>query len=147
MPPIQLFHLTWEKSYEYIYHSPGHVSFATENILITIIRSPSYDLLLASDSTFKTDSQYLGTIQIWQNFNEYHYYLTSAKSMIYQIDAICSPFQPLNMLPFLHQPRMLKTDLLQFNINFSKYRFKTGSLCLLFLFSHVFTTLTFHSSF
>ena len=47
-----------------------------------------------------TDSQYLGTVQIWQNLNENHYFLTSTKSVICQIAANCSPFQSLNMLPF-----------------------------------------------
>ena len=72
----------------------------TRNILIMIIKFASYDLLLASNNTFMTDSQYLGTIQIWRNLNEHDYYLTSTKSVICQIDANCFPFQSLNMLPF-----------------------------------------------
>ena len=42
-----------------------------------------------SNSTFMTDSQFLGKIQIWQNFNEHRYYLTSTKSVICQIDTNC----------------------------------------------------------
>ena len=41
-----------------------------------MIRFARYRLLLASNSTFITDSQYLGTIQIWQNLNEHRYDLT-----------------------------------------------------------------------
>ena len=37
-----------------------------------------------------TDSQYLGTIQIWRNLNEHHYYPALTKSVICQIDANCS---------------------------------------------------------
>ena len=33
----------------------------------------------------------------------------------------------------LHQARTLKTDLLQVNIFFSIYHFKTGTLCFLYL--------------
>ena len=54
-----------KKNYEHIYHSPLHVSGIAENILKTIIRFAHYHLLLASNSTFMTDSQYLGAIQIW----------------------------------------------------------------------------------
>ena len=49
---------------EDMYHSPSNVSVITGNILIMIIRFPRFDLLLASNSTFNTDCQYLGTIQI-----------------------------------------------------------------------------------
>ena len=38
LPAKQLFILTWEKSYDYIYLSPPHVSIITGNILKTIIR-------------------------------------------------------------------------------------------------------------
>ena len=34
------------------------------------------------------DSQYLGTIEIWQNLNEYH--LALAKYVIFQTDPNCS---------------------------------------------------------
>ena len=36
------------------------------------------------------DSQYLGTIEIWQNLNEHHFYLASAKYVIFQTDPNCS---------------------------------------------------------
>ena len=47
---------------------------------------------------------------------------------------------------FSHQARTLKTNLLGLISNFSKYYFKTGNIRLLFLSSHVFTTLEFDSS-
>ena len=72
------------------------------NILVIEIRFACNYLLLT------TDSQYLHTIQIWRNLNEYHYYLTSTKSMTCQIKANCSPFQLLNMLPFHIRPERLK---------------------------------------
>ena len=97
---IQLFISIWEKSYEGIYHSPPHISAITENILITTIRFVRHHLL-ASNSSFMTDSQYTGTIQIWQNLNEQTPLLTSTKSLICQIDANCSPLQSLNM-PLFH---------------------------------------------
>ena len=56
--------------------------------------------LLAPNSTFMTDSLYLGTIQTCQNLNEHCYCLISTASMIRQIDPNCSPFQSLCILPF-----------------------------------------------
>ena len=54
-----------------------------------------------SSSCFQEHSHmYLGTIQICRSLNEHCYYLISAISLIWQIDAICSPFQSLNMLSF-----------------------------------------------
>ena len=82
MPTIQLFISTWEKSYEDIYLSPPHVSVTTGNILITIIRFAHYHVLLASNSTFMTDSMSLGTIQISRKLNEHYYYLISTTSVI-----------------------------------------------------------------
>ena len=70
------------KNYEDIYHSPPHVSFVTNSILMTMLRFARYHLLLTSSSTFMTDSLHLGTIQIWRNVNEQYYHLTSTKSMI-----------------------------------------------------------------
>ena len=130
---------------EDIYHSPPHVSVITGNILITIIRFARYHLL-ASNSTFMTDSMYLGIIQICQNLNEYYYYLVSNTSMIWQIDADCSPFPGGEYTSFSYQSRTLKTNLLGLISNFSKYYFKTGTICLLFLSSHVFTALEFDSN-
>ena len=79
-----------KKSYKHIFHSPLHVCYYRKH--------PNNELrfgryhLLASNSTFMTDSQYLGTIQIWRNLNEDRYYSTSTKSIICQIDANCFPF-------------------------------------------------------
>ena len=47
---------------------------------------------------------------------------------------------------FSHQARTLKTNLLGLISNFSKYFFKIGTICLLFLSSHVFTALEFDSN-
>ena len=47
---------------------------------------------------------------------------------------------------FSHQPRTLKTNLLGLISNFSKYYFKTGAICFLFLSSHVFNALEFYSN-
>ena len=82
-----------------IYSSPC-MSPITGNILITVERFARYHLLLASNSTFKTDSQYLCTIQVWQNLNK-QYYLKSTKSVICQTDTNCSPFQLLNLIPLI----------------------------------------------
>ena len=82
LPTVQLFISRWEKCYEYIYHSPPHVSVITGNILITKMRLASYHLLLASSSTVMTDSMYFGTIQICQNLNKHCYYLISTPSVI-----------------------------------------------------------------
>ena len=63
-------------------NSTPHVSVITGNILITMIRFSRYHLLLASNSTFMTDSMYLGTIQICQNLNEHYCYSISTISVI-----------------------------------------------------------------
>ena len=60
LPTIQLLISTWEKSYEDIYHSPPRVSIITRKILIMIIRFARYHFLLGSNSTFVSDSMYLG---------------------------------------------------------------------------------------
>ena len=87
-------------------------------------------------SFLMTDSLYLS----WRNMNE-HYYLTSTKSVIWQIDSNCSPFQSLNMLPFHITLERLKLIYYGLTPNISKYYFKTGTICLLFVYSHVFTAL------
>ena len=124
----------------------SHLSVITGNILITIIRFSLYNLLLASNSTFTTDYRHLGTIQIRRNLNEHYYHLISTTSVIWQIDANCSLFKSLNMLPFHIRIRMLKINLLGLISNFSKYFFKTGTNGLLFLSSHVFNALEFDSN-
>ena len=47
---------------------------------------------------------------------------------------------------FSHQARTLKTNLLGLISIFSKYCFKTDTICLLFLSSHVFTALEFNTN-
>ena len=106
-----------------------------------------YHLLLASNSIFMADSLYLGTIQIWWNLNENHWYLTSTKSLICQIRANCSPFQSLNMLPFHIRLERLKLIYYSLISNFSKYYFNTGTICLLFLSSHVFNVAELNSNY
>ena len=146
MPAIQLFVSTWEKNYEHIYHSPPHVSVTTGNILITIIRFAPYHLLLSSNRTFMTDSQYLDTIQIWWNLNVHHFcILLSTKSMVCQIDSNCSIFQSLNMLPFHIRLELLQLIYYSLISIFSKYHFKTGTHFLFFLSSQVFIAIEFDS--
>ena len=72
----------------------------------------------------------------------------STTSVIWHIDANCFPFQLLKVpvTSFSHQARTLKTNLLGLISNFSKYYFKTGTICLLFLSSHVFTALEFDTN-
>ena len=123
-----------------IYHSPPQVSGIRRNILIRIIRFTRYHLLLDSNSTFITGSMFLGTIQMCRNFSERYHYLISTPSVIWQIDADCSPVRSLNMFPFHMRLEHLKRIYF-----FSKYYFKTGTIYLL-LFSHVFTALEFDNN-
>ena len=140
---MQLVISTWEKSYEDIYHCPPHVSVIRRIILITIIRFALSYLLLASNSTFITDSMYLGTIQISQNLNEHYYCLISTASVIWQIDANCSPNQARTFKTIYHGNIM---NLLSLKSHFSKYYFKSCTICHLFLSSHVFTALELDSN-
>ena len=133
------------KSYEDTYHSPSHISVITGSILVTIIRFVHYRLLLASNITFMANSLHLGTIQIWQNLNERYYYFTSTKAVICQTDDF-SPFQSLNMLPFHIGLECFKLIYYGLISNFSKYYFKTDTICLLFLSSHLFTVLEYDSN-
>ena len=61
--------------------------------------------------------------------------------MIWQIDANCSPFQSLKL--FLFHLRLERLKLIYYGLisTFSKYSFKIGTICLLFLSPHVFTPL------
>ena len=156
--------------------------------------------LLASSSSFMTDSMYLGTIQSFRNFSKQYYYLISTTSMIWQIDANCSLLHSLSILPFylwLEHSKLIYCvycgvmvywlsilhNFIQLSLNsasnpahsvlgipngedfwqwsrleirltipqkqfiviiisnFSKYYFKTGTTCTLFLSSHAFTNL------
>ena len=87
------------------------------------------------------DNISLGTVQIWQNLNELHYYLTLTKSVICQIDGNCSLCQWLNMLPFKVKLKRLKLIYFSLISIFSKFQFKTGTLCPLFLPSYLFSHL------
>ena len=64
--------------------------------------------------------------------------LNSTKSVIWQIDANCSPPSSLNMLPFHIRPECLKLTHYSLISDFTRYYFKTGTLCLLFWYSHYF---------
>ena len=110
------------------------------HILIRIIRFARYHLLLVSNSTFITGSMFLGTIQICPNLSERYHYLVSTPSVIWLIDADCSPVQSLNMYPF-----HMRLEHLKLTYFFSKYYFKTGTIYLL-LSSHVFIALEFDNN-
>ena len=111
LPTIQLSVSNWEKT---IWR---HISFSS-TCFCYYRKHPNNDnkicqlpYFLASSTTFMTDSTYLDTIQIYQNLNEYYYYLISTTSLIWQIDANFSPFQSLNMLPFHIRLEHLKLHL------------------------------------
>ena len=114
-------------------HSSRYVSVIAGDPLIKAVRFARYDLLLDSSSTFMIDSHYLRTIQIWQYLNEHYYYLISTPSVICQIDANCS-----------ERLKLIYYCLISI---FSKYHFKTVTLCLLFLCSHLFIALGFDSNY
>ena len=124
-----------------------HVSVVTGNILITITRLVLYNILLASNRTFMTGSQYLikYLTQVWQNLTEHHYYLTLSKSGIGQIDAYCSPFHSLSTLPFHIRSKSLKLIYYSLISICTTDHFKTGTLCLLFVSSHIFIALALDS--
>ena len=126
---------------------PPHISVVTGNVLMSIIRFACYSLLLAFYSSFMPDFKYLRTIQIWRNLDEYYYYLTSIKSVAFQIDANCFPFQSLNLLPCKIRLEHLKLIYYSLLSIFSKFYFKPSTLCLLFLSSHVFNSLEFDSNY
>ena len=85
------------------------------------------------------------------NLNDYYYYLI--ENVIWKLQ-LCDlkNRRKLFSIPvaeyayFSHQDRTLKTNLLCLTSNFSKYFFKTGITCLLFLSSHVFTALEFDNN-
>ena len=84
-----------------------HISFSS-TCSYYYRKHPDQDNKICPQPSFVTNSQYLGTIQIRQNLNKCHYYLTSTKSVICQIDPNCSPFQLLNMLLFYIRLELLK---------------------------------------
>ena len=122
-----------------------HISFSS-SCFCYYRTHPNNNNKICPKPSFMPNSQYLGPIQIWWNLNEHYYYLTSTKSVICQIDANCSPFQLLNMLPFQIRLECLQLIYYSLTSNFSTYLFKIGTLCLLFLSSHVFATLQFDSN-
>ena len=67
----------------------------------------------------------------------------ATKSVIFQIDTNCSPFQLLNLIPFHIRPECLKLIYYSLISILSKYHFKTGTLSLLFLSSYALTALDF----
>ena len=91
-----------------------------------------YDLLLAPSSTSITDPQYLGTIQIW--------WISTNRRKLFSIPVT-------EYASFSYQTRSLETDLLQFNISFFKFHFKTDTLLFLFLSSHICTALEYESDY
>ena len=124
-----------------------HMFLLLQNTSDNIIAFARNHLLLTSNSTFSTDFQYLGAIQIWQKWNEYLHYLTLPKSVTCQIDANCSPFQSLNIFPFHIRLERLKLIYYSLISNLSKYYFKTCTLCFFFLSLRVFTALEFNSNY
>ena len=148
MLTIQLFILAWEKSYKHIYHSPAHVSVIPRNILITIIRFACYHLIFAPNSIFKTDSMNLGTYLSkleWTRLFNFNY----IRDMVNRRKLFSIPVA--EHASFSHQAFFshlftLKTNLLGLIANFSKYYFKTGTIYLLSLSSHVFASSEFDSN-
>ena len=144
---IQLFISTWGKSYEDMYHSFPHVFVITGNIL----NNDNKTCPLPSSACFHQQfHDWFSALRYNLDLSKFEWTLLlfnfSTASVIWQIGANCSPFQSLSMLPFHIRFRTLKTNLLGLISNFSKYYFKTGTVCLLFLFSHVFTTLEYDNN-
>ena len=110
----------------------------TGKILIKIKRFTLHHLLFDSNRPFMTDSHYLGTIQIWGNLSEHHYYLTSTKSVICQIDTNCSPLQSLNIITFHIRLERLKLIYYSLKSKFSKYFFKYAHLASFFVFQCIY---------
>ena len=123
-----------------------HISFSS-TCFCNYRKHSNNDKKICPLLSFVTDSSYLGTIQIWWNLNEHYFHLTSTKSLICQIDANCSPFQSLNMLPFHIRFERLKLTYYSFISKFSRYSLKTAIFCLFCLSSHVFAALQFDSNY
>ena len=111
---------------------------------MTVIRFAGYHLR-ASSSTYMTDSMYLGTCHICRDLNERCQYLISTTSMI-RHRCKSFPFPVAEYASFSHQGRTPKTNLQGLILNFSEYYFKTGTICRLYLSSHVFFALGFDSN-
>ena len=138
MPTILLFISTWEKSYEDIYRSPPHVPVKHPNNNNKICPLPS-------------------TTCFQQHFHDW-FYVLSCKSDLSKLEWTILLFnsnyirhltnrRKLFAIPVAeyascsHQVRTLKTNPLGLISSFSKYYFKTGTIFLLFLPSHVLTAL------
>ena len=147
LPAIQLFISTWSENYTY---KNNRYIILLYMFLLLQETKRQYNIIcsLQSSARFQQrlhDSQYLGAIHILRNSNEHHYYLTSTKSMICHIDPNFSSFQSLNKLPFYMRLEHLKLIYYSLMSVFSKYHFKTGTVCLFFLSWHAFTALEFDS--
>ena len=138
LPTIQLIISIRGKSYEDIYHSPPHASVITGNILIRIIIFFRYHLLASSTlCRHNSDLSKLDwTLQLF-NFSDIRNLANTRTLFSIPVAKYAS---------FSHQARTLKTNLLGLISNFSKYYFKTGTICLLFLSSCVFTVLELDSN-
>ena len=111
LPAIQRFTSTWTKSYKDVYHfkhtnkyNNKHTNKHTNEdnkicpvASFTCFQQHSHDRLLAL--RYNSGMKKLE----WT-----HLLLTWTKSLICQIDANCSPFQSLDMLPFHIRPARLK---------------------------------------
>ena len=128
------------------YHSLLHVSVITENILITIRFTATIFFLLPTALSWHTDSMYIVTIQICRNLNEQYHYLISTTFVIWHYKRKLLSIPVAEYASFSHQARTLKTNLLGLISNFSRYYFKTATVCLLSSSSHVFTALGFASN-
>ena len=72
---------------------------------------------------FSRFARALGSTRTWWNLNKCHHYLTLTKSVICQIDANCSPFQLLSLLPFHIRLEGLKLTYYSLLWILSKYDF------------------------
>ena len=117
------------------------------NILITIIRFPRP---LASSAYFQQNVHDWFLVPRYNSGQNKHDWtlllLTSTKSVICQKDVNCSKFYSPNWLLFHIRAERLKLTYYSLISNFSRYYFKTGTLCLFFLFSHVFPALELDSN-
>ena len=147
LPTIQLFISKWEKSYEDIYLSPPHISVITGNILITIKKI----FPLPSSSCFQ------------QHFHDWFYVLRCNSDLLklewtlllfnFNYIRALTNRRKLFSIPvaeyasFSHQARTLKTNLLGLISNFSKYYFKTGTICSFLMFTCIYQFRIWYQSF
>ena len=128
-------------------HSRPHVFAAIRNILITIIRFSRYHLLLASKQHFRNwfsvfrHNSYLVKLELTPSLFDFNQIcdLTNRQIVLRSSHWIC--------LYFHIRLKRLKPIYYSLISNFPKYQFKTGSLCLLFLSSHILIDLEFDSNY